>query len=372
MPKLLVASGIFHPEAGGPATYLRAILPALQDLGWRLRVMTFGEAQRQAYPYPVTRIARQAYPARQLKYGLAARRHLAWADLVYAQTVGLPLWSSRRAPRAIKIVGDLAWERCIRRRWIPSDMTVDDFQNFRGGLRVQWQKGSRTRQVARMDAVIVPSEYLKRMVTDWGIDAAKVHVIYNALPLARAPESARVQLRAEFKWGGQPTLLTVARLQPWKGIEHLIEAIAGMPGFRLVIVGDGPDRGRLEGLAGPLGDRVQFTGRLKAEDVHRYMVAADGLALYSGYEGLSHTILESLHLGTPVVASDVGGNPEIVQHGINGVLAPHVDIGALREGIMQLVDRRDEFAANCQAGLARFGFEKMAQDTDKLLRSLLG
>ena len=182
MPNLLVASGIFHPEPGGPATYLKALLPALQNLGWDLRVITYGDNHSHAYPYPVTRIARQAYPVRRLKYALAARRHLAWADLVYAQTIDLPLHSRRSLPRLIKVVGDQAWERCVRKDWIPPDMTMDDFQRHRGDLRVSWQKHSRSRQVAGMDAVIVPSQYLKRIVTAWHVDPAKVHVIYNALP----------------------------------------------------------------------------------------------------------------------------------------------------------------------------------------------
>ena len=371
MPKLVVASGIFHPEPGGPATYLRAILPALQDMGWQLRVLTYGDPQPGAYPYPVTRIVRELYPLRRAKYGLAARRHLAWADLVYAQTIDLPLWGGRYLPRVIKIVGDQAWERCVRKCWIPPDMTLDDFQRYRGDLRARWQKWSRSRQVANMDAVIVPSRYLKQMVASWGIDEAKIHVIYNALPLPPPPDSAPAELRAELNWKEQPTLLTVARLQPWKGIDHLIKAIAGIPDVRLVIVGAGPDRGRLETLAGPLGERVQFTGQLESADVQRYMAAADGVALYSGYEGLSHTLLESLHLGTPVLASDIGGNAEIVRHQVNGLLVPHVDIDALRRSIKQFIEKRDEFAANCKAGLAQFSFEKMADDTDVLLRSLL-
>ena len=101
------------------------------------------------------------------------------------------------------------------------------------------------------------------------------------------------------------------------------------------------------------------------------MLAADGLLLYSGYEGLSHTILESLRLGTPVLASAVGGNVEIVRHGVNGILAPHVDIAALRRGIKQLVENRERYAANCMAGLEQFSFEKMAVETDRLLRRLL-
>ena len=371
MPKLLVASGIFHPEPGGPATYLRAILPALNELGWQLRVLTFGQPQRDAYPYPVKRIPRRLYPLRQLHYGLAARRDLAWADLVYAQTIDLPLWSARKLPRVIKIVGDQAWERCVRKGWIPPDMTVDKFQGHRGDLRVRWQQSARSRQVTGMDAVIVPSQYLKRMALAWGVDQSRIHVIYNALQPPPRPTESRAQLRAELAWDEKPRLIAVARLQPWKGIDHLIAAAATLPDLHLLVIGAGPDRARLERLAMPLGDRIQFTGALAREQVWRYMAAADGLALYSGYEGLSHTLLECLHLGTPVLASDVGGNPEIVRHGVNGLLLPHVDIDALRAGILELLSRRDELAANCRESLGRFGFETMARDTDRLLRSLL-
>ena len=78
MPNLFLASGIFHPEPGGPATYLKTILPALKASGWDLRVLSYGSAARGAsYPYPVTRIERQRFPLRYSRYALAARRHLA-------------------------------------------------------------------------------------------------------------------------------------------------------------------------------------------------------------------------------------------------------------------------------------------------------
>ena len=101
------------------------------------------------------------------------------------------------------------------------------------------------------------------------------------------------------------------------------------------------------------------------------MRAADGLALYSGYEGLSHTLLESLRLGTPALASDVGGNPEILRHGVNGLLLPYGDVAALRQGIAQFFARRAEFVANSQVGLERFRFETMLAQTDRVLRGLL-
>ena len=372
MPKLFVASGIFHPEPGGPATYLKAILPALQASGWQARVLTYGDDPPGAVsPYPVTRIKRQSFWLRYSRYALAARRHLAWADLVYAHTIDLPLWGASNLPRVIKIVGDQAWERCLRKGWIPPDINIDEFQSFPGDARVRWQRRARTRQIRAMDAVIVPSRYLKRLALSWGIEPAKIHVIYNALSPAPPPSQGRQAIRAALRWGDRPTLVTVARLQAWKGVDHLIAALGSLPDMRLVVVGDGPDRRRLEHLARPLGDRVLFTGLLAPADVQQLMVAADGVALYSGYEGLSHTLLESLRLGTPVLASDKGGNSEIVSHGENGVLAPYVDLEALRSGIQQLMERRAEYAANCSKGLDRFSFGKMVAETDALLKSLL-
>src|SRR5262249_54019332 len=127
LPRLLIAAGIFHPEPGGPATYLHEILPALQACGWDVRVLTYGDPSSETYPYPVTRIRRQFLPLRRLNYALASRHELAQADLVYAHTIDLPLMGGH-ASRLIKIVGDQAWERCIRRGWIPADSDIDLFQ----------------------------------------------------------------------------------------------------------------------------------------------------------------------------------------------------------------------------------------------------
>lgn len=370
MPNLFVATGIFHPESGGPATYLREMLPALQSRGWSLRVLSYGDSRLSDDPYPVTRVARRVYPLRLAKYGLSARKNLAWADVIYLQSTDLPLWRRRHVPRVIKIVGDQAWERCIRRGWIAPDLNVDDFQTVQGDWRVRWQSDSRSRQAAAMDAVVVPSHYLKRMVMGWGVDAAKVHVIYNALRQPPPFAESRAEVRADLGWDSRPTLLAAARLHPWKGIDHLMAAMASMPDLRLIVAGDGPDLGRLQSLAQTLGERVRFMGCRPRRGLLRLMYAADALVLYSGYEGLSHTLLESLQLGTPVLASDKGGNPELVQHGVNGLLVPYADIGALEHGIQRLLDHRDELAANTQMGLERFAFGTMVEQTDTLLKSL--
>ncbi len=424
--KLFIAAGIFHPETGGPATYLREVLPHFVGVGWDVRVLTYGTGATEGYGYPVTRIPRKALPLRTLGYAAAARPLLDWAEVVYIHTPGLPLWGSRRAPRVMKIVGDVAWERAVRLGWVAPTQDIDAFQTQRfDHLGVEWGKASRAREVAAADAVIVPSEYLKRMVVGWGARADKVRVVYNALPghdqegrgdmagrgdpwvaptnsndpvgtafmpsahddparlsadaATRASSAddtpARQAARAALDLPADaPLLLTAARLTPWKGVQHLIPALRAVPDVRLLVAGSGDMLPELRALAAAheVAERVDFLGNVPREQMPLYLRAADYLALYSGYEGLSHTLLEALREGTPVIASDKGGNPEVVQHGVNGLLVPYVDGEALREALRTAFapGMRDTLAANAQVGMERFSFEHMLRETMDVLESV--
>jgi glycosyltransferase involved in cell wall biosynthesis len=216
-----------------------------------------------------------------------------------------------------------------------------------------------------MDGVIVPSEYLKRMVMGWDVPESKIQVIYNALPTLPQMSESKTEARQALGWDERPTILTAARLHPWKGLDHLITATRDLPDIRLIVAGDGYDLGRLKAMA---HERVSFLGQVPAEQMPRLLRAVDALAVYSGYEGLSHTILESLQIGTPVIASDMGGNPELVQDGVNGLLVPYVDIPALKSAIERLIAERDKFASQTYVGMESFTFEQMLGQTDAYLR----
>jgi glycosyltransferase involved in cell wall biosynthesis len=405
--KLLIATGIFHPETGGPATYLREILPLLQARGHEVRVITFGDdTQPRDYGYPVQRIPRRALPIRMLGYGLAARPLLAWADVVYMHTLGLPLWGTRRAPRIAKIVGDVAWERSIRKGWLPPTTDIDTFQTQRyDNLLVENDKARRAAEACGLDAIVVPSEYLKRMVVGWGVDAAKVRVIYNAMPPSHPAPLSRtsppaplsvyregeqesnadvgtrhaVSLQAREALGlpaDTPLLLTAARLTAWKGVQYLIPALRAVSDVRLLVAGDGEMLPELRALAAQQGvaERVDFLGNVSREKMPLYLRAADYLALYSGYEGLSHTLLEALREGTPVIASNKGGNPEVVQHGVNGLLVPYVDVEALAAALREAfaAGKQAALAANSGVGMERFAFEAMVAQTAAVLEQYGG
>jgi glycosyltransferase involved in cell wall biosynthesis len=376
MPRLFVASGIFHPEPGGPATYLYEALPALQARGWEVRLLTFG-AGGGGYPYPVTRIPRGALPVRYARYAWQAWQHLRRADLIYAHTIDLPLVTRWRArpdvPRVLKVVGDVAWERAIRRRWVPPDTDIDAFQTMPASALVEAARRARSVQAQAMTRVITPSEYLRRMVIGWGVDAARVQVIYNALPPFTGEHLTQSEARARLGLDARPTLLTAARLQPWKGVDYLIAALCQLPDLRLIVAGDGPDLPRLRALAEPLGGRVSFLGQLPRERLYTYMQAADYFVLYSGYEGLAHTLLESLRVGTPIIASDRGGNVEVVQPQINGLLVPYGDVPALVETLRAAfaLGQRAHLAQHAHVGLERFTFDYMIDTTDAALRQAL-
>lgn len=369
MPNLFVATGIFHPEPGGPATYLHEILPALQSRGWDVRLQTYGTGETDSYPYPVLRVPRQTYPLRLLNYARAARASLKWADVVYTHTIDLPL-IGKTAPRVIKIVGDQAWERCIRKGWVSPAEDIDTFQHKSYNGLVAQQKRSRSNQVRRMDSVIVPSDYLKQMVQGWGIPPERIHVVYNALPAMQDDRLSQVEARQLHGLGYGPLLLAAGRLEPWKGIQHIIAALKHVPDVQLLIAGDGPMREQWQAMAQSLGARVQFLGRLRRSVLYEYMAAADYFMLYSGYEGLPHSVLESLRVGTPVIASQKGGNVEVVQHGVNGLLVPYVDVKALAATIETafITGQRAALAQNAHIDPARFSFDNMVSQTDAILK----
>lgn len=375
--KLLFASGIFHPDSGGPATYLRALLPELIARGWDVRVITYGTPDGTDYGYPVTKIPRQTLPLRMIDYARAARPLLQWADVIYQHTLALPLITlptDTHKPRILKIVGDQAWERSIRKGWVSPDTDIDAFQKTRYTPIVSAQQIARAREVRRMDAVIVPSDYLRRMVVGWGVPEDRVQVIYNALPPDFAPaQMSQADARAALNLPTDvPLLLSVGRLVQWKGFDHLIAALAHVSDAHLLIAGDGELRPALEAqiAAGGLQQRVTLLGKVPHERIALYMKAADYVVLYSGYEGLSHTLLESLYAGTPVIASDKGGNPEVVAHGVNGLLVPYVNpdalVAALRDALAP--GRRAALAANAAHGMERFTFANMIAQTDEALR----
>jgi glycosyltransferase involved in cell wall biosynthesis len=184
--------------------------------------------------------------------------------------------------------------------------------------------------------VLVPSAYLRELALGWGLRPARVSVIPNpapTLPTLPGREEARRMLGVEGF-----TLAAAGRLTRQKALGDALAAVARVDGVRLVLAGDGPERASLESRSRDLGldGRVRFLGARPREDVLRLFRAADAALLTSAWENLPHGVLEALAVGTPVIATAVGGVPEVVREGENGLPVSPGDVGALAEAIRRL------------------------------------
>jgi glycosyltransferase involved in cell wall biosynthesis len=139
---------------------------------------------------------------------------------------------------------------------------------------------------------------------------------------------------------GTPAVVFAGRLSPEKGADTLIDAVGRLPAVRLDIAGEGPDRRRLEGVARGVADgRVRFLGRLEGDEVEALISDALAVVLPSRwYENQPMIVLEAFARGVPVVASDIGGTPELVRHGTDGLLFPPGDAAALADALRVLLD----------------------------------
>ena len=334
-----VLTGIFHPDPGGPSTYLYHLLPELMARGYGAEVVTFGQAgtQNADYGYPVKRAG--GGRVRRLAGFLGA----AWgvcgrADVLFVHTLAtlmLPILRLRFRRRIIvKVVGDWVWEMADRRKLTTLD--VGAFQQTALPLTLRVLKAYHRRAVRAADTVIVPSQHVARLVEGWGVEPARIQVIYNAIPDPKLADTPREALRNALGLAPGKLIVSVARLTPVKGVDVMVRALEQLPDWRLVVIGDGPQRAALEAM--PAAGRVTFTGLLAHEDVLRYLRAGDVYALSSRTEGLSHTLLEALAVATPSVASRVGGNPEVITDGVDGLLVPADDPTALAQAIRRLED----------------------------------
>ncbi len=327
--RVLVVSGIWPPDVGGPASHAPEVAGWLRDRGHRVEVVVTADRQPAPQPYPVRfvprRLPRGVRHARALALIAERARH---ADVVYS--TGMFVRSSAgsalaRTPVVLKLTADPAFERARRSGLAGGDVTA--FQHSVGGGRARALRMLRDLAVRHADHIVCPSGFLRDLVVGWGVPGDRVTVLPNPAPrIDGLPAPA----------AGDGGLVFAGRLTHQKDLDVALGAVARVDAARLDVIGDGPERARLEATARSLGldDRVRFFGALPREQALAHVRAADAVVLSSAWENFPHGVVEALALGTPVIATRVGGVPEVVHDGENGLLVAPGDVdafaGALR------------------------------------------
>lgn len=365
---ILIATGLYPPEIGGPASYSKFLYDELPKQGFEVEVLPFREVRK--YPKII----------RHFVYFLKVLRVGGGVDVIFAQdpvSVGLPSMLAAKILRKrfiLRLGGDYAWEQGVQRYGVVD--TLDKFS-------INYEKYSRKVRIMKIvqlfvankaERIISPSNYLKKIITNWGVPKEKISVVYSIFT-SEDVNGTKEELRNGLRLS-KHVIVSAGRLVPWKGFKTLIEI---MPTIlrkyfdaTLLIIGDGPDRKELEELVREkkLNDKVIFLGVLPHQLVLRYIKAGDMFVLNTSYEGMSHFLLEAMSLGTPVITTNVGGNPELIEDGKNGLLVTHDDKEAIGKAIFELFSNKEKaelLAINAKEKTKEFNREKMLEETINIL-----
>lgn len=380
--RLLIATGIYPPDIGGPATYSKTIAEEFSARGMKIIVVSYGDKineieSRNSYEIRSRKISKKIPKGlRHFIYFLNVLWHGRHADIIYAQqpvSEGLPAMLAAKILHkkfVLKVVGDYAWEQGVQRFGV-TDL-LDDFLSKKYESRVELLRKVESIVARSADRVITPSRYLADVVMKWGVPQERIGVIPNAVEI---PEELPAKEEARLALGISPDaklIVSAGRLVPWKGFSTLIDCMPDVArheqAVKLIIIGSGPEERKLK-----LQNNVVLLGSVSHDDVLRYLRVADVFVLNTAYEGFSHILIEAMAAGTPVITTPAGGNKEIINDGENALLVSYNNkeeleraiVRALRESIL-----RRTLAENGRKTVAQFTKNRMVGETLEFLLSL--
>ncbi|HLD63272.1 MAG TPA: glycosyltransferase family 4 protein [Candidatus Peribacteraceae bacterium] len=306
--KIVLATGIYAPDIGGPATYVRLLAEQLQRAGLDVTVIAYGAAQEDTNAWPVILVSKSGGPLlRWWRYASALRKYAPDADIVYVfstLSVSIPLRFSglRKPKRVLRLGGDFLWERQAERGGAFS--LREWYESGKAPLRfAQWL-------LSHFDHLIFS--------TAWQRDLYQKY--YKHLPAASVIENANPTnaTQTEHKQHQPFRLLFSGRLVPVKNLHALLNAVAALPSTQLTIVGDGPEKRSLQAEVGRLGlhDRVLFVAAMPMSDYLELLQEHDLLVMPSLSDISPNAALEACAAGLPVLLTKETGLSAAMSEGM--------------------------------------------------------
>jgi glycosyltransferase involved in cell wall biosynthesis len=373
MPRVAMIIQRYLPHVGGAERQLQQLVPRLRSLGYEVHILTRLEKDLSRFEMidgvPVHRLTSLGpKPLAAATFTVSALWQLVRLrpDLVHAHEI--------LTPASIAVL----YKRITRHPVV--------VKLLRGGSRGDIHKLKRRpfwksyfRNLKRhVDAFITISHEIDDELSAMGVSDGQRVFIPNGVDVSRCmpvSEDRKKKLRAELSLPLHATLVVYAgRLVPEKRVDHLLqiwhEVRNTYHDAHLLIMGQGEEEPRLREMS---VDGAQFTGQV--EDAVPYLQAADLFALPSSTEGLSNSMLEAMSCGLPVLATTVGGAPDVIEHKVNGYLIPPDDVDALQRGVETLLgDGTLRFTLGSNARqriLSDFSLDSVARRLATLYQRLL-
>jgi glycogen(starch) synthase len=367
--RVLFWAELFAPYQGGIEQLAARLVSAIQECGHELVVVTSHDAEELPdeerlggvrlvrLPFRAALRSRDAGLFVEARRRYARLRHEFEPQLVHLFHVG---------PSAVFHLSDAGASA------VPSLVTLHG-EVLRGG--VGGDESVLEKALRAADWVTAVSGAVLRAAQDMVPDiTARSSVVYSGLEeVSHVPAAPDRQ---------HPLLLCVGRLVHDKGFDVALQAFALLaerfPDARLAIAGDGPERGVLEAEAEALGvgERVEFMGWLGSEAVLSVMASASVVLMPSRREGLPLVAIQAAQMTRPVIAADIGGLPEVVAHGVTGLVVPPEDSGALAQAVVWLLENAEAAEGMGRAARTRaselFSWDGYVDVTDALYREIVG
>jgi glycosyltransferase involved in cell wall biosynthesis len=363
----------YLPHVGGAEKQLQQLGPRLKDLGFDIYIITRHEKGLKRFEVidgvPVHRLP-SAGPKvwAAFTFNLSALWKLIHLrpDVIHAHEILRPatiaLHAKSLLPRPVLVK--------ILRGGVRGDV-------YKLKRRPFWESYLR-RLIQNVDAFLVISQEIDEELAALHIPPQKRVFLPNGVDAVRCcpvSEERKAKLRAIHSLPLQSVLVVYAgRLVPEKRVDHLLEIWndirARFPSAHLLIVGEGEEQQRLKEMR---VDGVQFTGQV--QDAVPYLQASDVFVLPSSTEGLSNSMLEAMSCGLPVLATTVGGAPDVIEHEVSGWLIPPEEVVALKQGLETLLgDRALRFSLGTNARqriLSGFSLDSVARRLAGLYQQLM-
>ncbi len=361
--KLVLATPLYPPDIGGPATDAANLAAYLTHKGMAPAIACFADLRR--LPKGIRHIA---YLWRLLGKSRNADGIVAFDTVSVGMPAALASILTGR-PLVVRVPGDYAWEQGVQRFGVHD--TIDDFQKKRYGWRVELLRTVQLFVVRRARLVVTPSDYFKGVVARWGVPPERLMRIYlglDGLEAAEVPPAVP----------GGKILFSLGRLVPWKGFSMLIALVQKLsPEWKLVIAGSGPLRAKLAEEVRSLGvaERVIFTGPLPHATVLGWMRRADAFVLNTAFESFSFQVLEAMLSGSRIIATTAGSLPELIADGREGILCAPNDRAAFTQAIERIEREPEAWEARraaAQQKAAAFAAQTSLEAFQKAVQSVCG
>ena len=312
--RVLILSGIYPPDTGGPAKFVESFGNWCVSAGDEITILSYtngGDFEIRFGNPKIYLLSRQTNLVMRY-FGFIRTLYLLHkkVDAIIINGCFIEVSLARllfHFSYTAKVPGDIVWERARNLGYTKLD--IDSFQSTKTKFRLRVMRYLFSRSLRQAQHVITPSTHLMKLAKSWGVSEKQLNLVFNSIDVNKFSPGQKI--KPEFD------VLTVCRLVPWKGIDQVIQSCAAL-NLKLCIVGNGPELSNLKKIASDLSARVTFLGETSQEYLPEIYLRAKFFVLNSSFEATSYALLEARASGLVCIANANTGSEEVISHKKDG------------------------------------------------------